>query len=141
MIPLFCSDKQQNSEFWTTKRRNFELLLYTGQRDGRIKRASSLLITFMLHRYCLKKPKDFCTMCAIYTHVVNSEPWESPYFYTGARTHPIRTKNDQAYDPTFFYMGGGAGYVLTVIRNTVRAIIQEVFQKFHAETVGSAEDV
>ncbi|KAG7340753.1 Fringe-like protein [Nitzschia inconspicua] len=63
----------------------------------------------------------------------------SPYFYTGARTHPIWTKNKKGYDPTFFYMGGGAGYVLS--RNTVRSIVQNVFPKCHADTVGSAEDV
>ncbi|KAG7340752.1 Fringe-like protein [Nitzschia inconspicua] len=64
---------------------------------------------------------------------------ESPYFYTGARTHGIWAKNKKGYDPTFFYMGGGAGYVLS--RNTVRSIVQNVFPHCLADTVGSAEDV
>jgi hypothetical protein len=62
---------------------------------------------------------------------------DNPYFYSGARTHPIWMKKQNDYDPNFFYMGGGAGYILN--RDTVQAIVKAILPACHEATVGSAE--
>ncbi len=58
------------------------------------------------------------------------------YFYTGARTVPNWGVNNE-HDPSFFFMGGGAGYILN--QNLVRAIVEHVLPNCHDDTIGSAE--
>ena len=55
-----------------------------------------------------------------------------PYLYTGAMTHDIFDKKS-----TLYYMGGGAGYVLS--KSTVTALVEQVFPSCHQNTTGSAE--
>jgi glycoprotein-N-acetylgalactosamine 3-beta-galactosyltransferase len=58
--------------------------------------------------------------------------------FAGAWIHPFWMEKE-GYSNDFYYMGGGAGYVLS--RSAVRALVETVLPVCHDRKVGSAEDV
>ncbi|KAL3905994.1 MAG: hypothetical protein SGILL_009457 [Bacillariaceae sp.] len=62
----------------------------------------------------------------------------SQYFYTGSWIHPFWLLK-KGYTNDFYYMGGGAGYVLS--RAAVRGLVELAWPTCKNTTIDSAEDV
>ena len=69
---------------------------------------------------------------------------EKTYFYTGSWIHPTSkpssfTQKQYRNDDTFYYMGGGARYILN--KQIIISLIEIVFPLYHPKTKSSEEDV
>ncbi len=80
--------------------------------------------------------KSFLTSPGFVNHA-GGPTYPNPVF-AGAWVHPYWMKKEGCSDD-FYYMGGGAGYVLS--QSAVRALVETVLPVCHSRKVRSAEDV